>query len=94
MFTMFMQYAAATWAGSVSAASSGWSTSERYMLVLSMLALPPTRVIGSFVGMRAICPFWLTLALSSLSACDDWLPFTLVVSLGHKRLAAVGGSTK
>ena len=37
MFTMFMQYAAATWFGLVPAASSGWSTSERYMLVLGRM---------------------------------------------------------
>ena len=64
------------------------------MLVLSILALPPTRVIGSFVGMRAICPFWLTLALSSSSACDDWVPFTLVGSFTVNGLQPLVGSTK
>ena len=32
--------------------------------------LPPTSVISSFGGTTAMVPFWLTLALSSLSACD------------------------
>jgi hypothetical protein len=78
----------------VLAGSCGWSTSERYMLVLARLNLPPTRTISSLVEMTATCPRWFCLALSSSRACDDWTPAVEVESGRVNGLQPLAGSTK
>src|SRR5262249_18290952 len=80
-------------AGLVKLDSSGWSTSDRYTLVLAMDILVPTSVIGSFVGITAIVPRWLTRALSSLSACDGDVPSGLVASGAVNGVQPFAGST-
>ncbi len=74
-------------------ASSGWSTSDRYTLVLAMLYAPLTRVISSFGGTTAMTPFWLTMALSSLRACDPELPAGSVMSGAVNGAQPLAGST-